>query len=395
MSRNPLNILSSFFAHRLTRQVKELYASSIILDFALCMVALFEPVFLYGFFSKNNDLEHTLELIILFYLLVYIPYFFLVPLGAKFARRFGYEYSIALSTPFMVLLYFLLFSANHFAPAVWLAVIPYIIAKLLYWPSYHSNFARFSSDGEQGREISNLYVLLNIVYVISPLVGGLILQFYGFKILFVVAAVLILVSNIPMLITKEQFEPKSFSYFEAFKRVFSRENRRKLLANLGFGEEWVVLIIWPIFVFLIVKDYLNLGIFSSISTLISLVMLLFIGRLTDKKDRQSIVGYGAIFYFFSWLLKLVTRLPFGVLLIDIFSRISKDSLAVPITAFTYKNAKDGSVMNSIIFFEMTLVLGKIAAMFICFLALQFIVPGWNTMFIVGAIFTLFYLFYSL
>ena len=395
MPKNPFNLLSSFFAHRLTRQVKELYASSIILDFALCMVALFEPVFLYGFFSKNNDLEHTLELIILFYLLVYIPYFFLVPFGAKFARRFGYEYSIALATPFMVLLYFLLFSANHFAPAVWLAVIPYVIAKLLYWPAYHSNFAKFSSRGEQGREISNLYVLLNIVYVISPLVGGLLLQLFGFKVLFAVAAVLILVSNIPMLITKEKFESKPFSYRDAFKRVFTRENRRSLLANIGFGEEWIVLIIWPIFVFLIVKDYLNLGIFSAISTFVSMIVLLFVGRLTDKSGSKQLVRNGTVFYFFSWLLKLVTRIPFGVLLLDIWSRVSKDSLAVPITTVNYKNAKDGSVMNSIIFFEMSLVLGKIAAMFVCFIALQFIAPGWNTIFIVGAMFTLFYLFYTL
>jgi hypothetical protein len=68
---------------------------------------------------------------------------------------------------------------------------------------------------------------------------------------------------------------------------------------------------------------------------------------------------------------------------------------VPITAFVYKDARDSSVMNSIVFFEMTLVLGKIAAMIVCFLALQLVAPGWNTMFIVGAIFTLFYLFYRL
>ncbi|MFA6593681.1 MAG: MFS transporter [Candidatus Buchananbacteria bacterium] len=395
MSNGPFNILSSFFAHRLTRQVRELYASSVILDFASCMVSIFEPVFLYVFFSQTHNLQDTLELITLFYLLVYIPYFFLVPLGAKFARRFGYENSIALSTPFLVLMYFLLFSANQFAPAVWLAVIPYVIFKMLYWPSYHSNFAKFSAEGEQGRQIGNLYAILNVVYVISPLVGGLILQFYGFKVLFVVAAVLILASNIPMLITKEEFEPKSFSYREAFRRVFTREHRLKLWANLGFGEEWIVLVIWPIFIFLVVSNYLNLGILSAASTLVSLVVLLFIGRWTDKNDRQQIIGYSTVFYFLSWLLKLVTRLPLGVLLLDIFSRVSKDSLTVPITAFTYKDAKDGSVMNTIVFFEMSLVLGKIAAMFVCFLALQLVAPGWNTMFIVGAIFTLFYLFYRL
>ena len=100
MMPNPLNLVQSLLAHRLTRQVRELWTSTLILDLAVSMVTIFEPVFLFVLFSRYYDLKSTLELISLFYLAIYVAYFFVVPLGAKFAKRFGYENSIAAAMEF-------------------------------------------------------------------------------------------------------------------------------------------------------------------------------------------------------------------------------------------------------------------------------------------------------
>lgn len=394
MLSKSFNIVNSLLAHRLTRQVRELYTATLILNFAVAMVSIFEPVFLYVFFSKFYPLKGALEQVTLFYLGVYVIYLFIVPLGAKFAKRYGYESSIALASIFQIALYFLLFGMNRFYPAVILAIIIYAIAKAFYWPAYHSNFAKFSSQGEQGRELSNLYILEAFVFIAGPLLGGLILQFYGFKVLFLVVSVLILVSNIPMLITKEQFDPHPFAYRDAFKRLFSKNTGKKFLAHMGYGEEWIILNMWPIFMFLVASDYLGLGLISAISVFLSTAVLLFVGRWTDKSDKNVVLRYGTIFYFFSWLFKVLVRNPFGVASVDIFSRVAKNSIALPITADLYQEAQQGSVMNSIVFFEMSLVIGKIVAMLLCLLLLQIFTPGWNAMFILGAVMSLFYLFFK-
>ena len=95
------------------------------------------------------------------------------------------------------------------------------------------------------------------------------------------------------------------------------------------------------------------------------------------------------------LFRLMTRSAFGVTLIDTYSRISKSTIALPITATTYQNARDGSVMGTIVFFEMSLVIGKILAILLCLLILQIFSPGWNAMFILGGLFTLLYLFFKI
>lgn len=393
MSNGLKNNLSSFFAHRLTQEVKELYSSTLILNFAISAVTIFEPIFLYLLFIDKYGLSKTLQLIMLFYLGVYGIYFLIMPLGAKFARKFGYEHSIAISTVFTALFYLSLFGASTNISLIYVAIITYAIWKTLYWPAYHSDFAHYSADGEQGRQISNLLALESIVFIFGPLIGGLILEFYSFNILFIMASILMILSNIPMLITKERFKPSSFSYIDSYKRLFARENRKKMFAIFGFGEELIALTIWPIFIFVIIKDFLGLGIITSASIFITTIVFLYIGRAADKDDSKVVMKFGVLFYIFGWLLRILSRNIFGVFLIDSFSRVAKQSITIPMTAITYKKAQDTSVMKTILFFEMSLVLGKIVTILLAIILLQFFVPGWNAMFILAALMTLLYLLF--
>lgn len=387
------NVIASFFARRLTPEVKELYSSTLILNFAFAMVAIFEPVFLYVLYIKNHSLNETLQLILWFYLVIYLIYFALLPLGAKFARRFGYEHSIALSTVAVSLFYLCLFGATNWFWLIWPAAIFDALWRTFYWPAYHSDFARFSAKGEQGRQISNLVALECLVYIVGPIIGGFILETYGFGALFIVVIVLLLASNIPILITREKFTPVPFSYFEAYQRLFRRENRRRFLANVGFGEELIALVIWPVFIYVVVNDFLGLGFLSAMSLLVTTIIFLFIGRAVDKKDRRLVLKIGTIFYFLSWLVRLIARGVFGVFIVDVHSRVAKQATSIPITASIYQKAQNGSVMTTITFFEMSLIVGKIMVIAGSLVLLQFFAPGWNVMFILSGLFTLLYLLF--
>lgn len=385
------NLINSFLAHRLTSQVKELYSSVTIFNFAVSAVAIFEPVFIYLIFIKKYALGPALQAVLLFYLAIYIVYFFIIPFGAKFAKKFGYEYSIALGTCFAVLFYLSLFGINYYFWLIFAAILMSAWSRTFYWPAYHSNFARFSSDGEQGRQISNLYIIQSAVFIVGPLMGGFILEFFGFRFLFLLVAILALISNIPMLITKEQFTPSPFKYFDAYRRLFARENRRRLFGFIGFGEELIALVIWPIFIYIIVKDFLSLGFLVAISVAFSNIIFLYIGRAADRKDSRLVLRYGAIFYFFSWLFRLLARNVLGVFLVDTYARITRQSTMIPMAATIYRRARTGSVMNTIVFFEMALILGKILAIVLAIGLLQIFTPGWNAIFIFAGLMTLLYL----
>ncbi len=357
----------NIFPHHMRQQIRELYAATSILDFAVAMIQIFEPIYLY-------TLGYTLQQIILFFLIVYGVYFFIMPLGARVARRVGYEHAIAYSTVVFILYYFIFYNIA-FAPFLFVpAALLYAIQKMLYWPAYHADFARFADAGQDAREISFLTVTAAVVGVIAPLASGFILEYWGFGALFTFVSLIFLISNVPLLITKEIFEPGTFEYFSVYKDLFSKERRRSFFAYVGFGEELIVLVVWPVFIATIVVDLLNIGILTALTTLISVIITVYIGKSSDVGDKRSILKFGAIIYSIAWFMRLIVHATVGIFFTDTLSRISKNIVTVPQTALTYEQAKQQNVMHTVVFFEASLVVGKLIAMLIIYGAL-FILPS--------------------
>lgn len=374
-----------FLARRARSEVRELYVNSAILDLAVAMVLFFEPIYLY-------QQGISLTGIMLFYLGVYGTYFIILPLGGKFAKKRGFEHSIFLGTPFLILYYlcFVLVAKSwiFLAPAaIFLA-----LQKTFYWPGYHADFAYFGQEAEQGRELSNLTVILSAVFILGPLIGGAILYFFGFTVLFIVVAFLIVLSNFPLVLTPERFVPSEFSYRDTYRRLFKPENKRALLAYLGFGEEIIAMALWPIFLFIVFKTTLATGGIIAVSTFITSMVVLYVGKITDQRSHQSVLKLTTVIYAFSWLIRTAVRLPLGVFLADTYSNIGKTSLSVPLYAMTYHRARERGVVKNVIFFEMALVLGKILAILLVLLIL-ILAPeaqSWTLIFLLAAFFTLFY-----
>lgn len=355
------------------------------MDFAVAAVALFEPIYLY-------TLGYSLKVILLFYIEVYIVYFILLPLGAKYANKFGYEHSMMLSTIFLVGYYLSLYAIGINPIFLVIAPLLFAINKSLYWTGYHADFARFSDGKERGKQIGEMDAIDSMVYIVGPLVGGAVLAIWSFNILFIIAAILILSSSIPLVTTKEKFKVKQFSYQDAYQRLFSKKNRRKLFAYIGFGEELIVMVVWPVFIYVVVTNFFSVGMVVALATLTTTFATLYIGRLADRRSKRGIVRFGAISSTFIWLIRIIASAGWHVFLIDSLSRITKRTIAVPLMAITYDRAQKHNVMKSIVNFELALVIGKLLAATVIF-ALLFLFPaswGFAIAFIIGGSMTLLY-----
>lgn len=370
-----------------TQQVRELYLSTIILQFAASAVMIFEPIYLW-------TIGFPIQRILLFYLAIYVVYFAILPIGGKVVRSRGYEHGIIYSTPFLIIYYLSLFAIPFSPIFIGTAVVAYALQKMFYWPGFHADFARFGVAGQRGREISVLWLLASVAAVAGPAVGGLMLVTFGFPALFVLVSLLILVSNIPLLMTPEVFTPRVFSYEDAWKRLFKPENRRRLLAYMGYGEEFIVMIVWPLFMYLAVKEFFNLGIIVSLATLATMLVAVAVGRLSDSQERVRVLRLGVLYTVLSWLMRLVTGGVAGVFLADTLYRNARTAVGIPLITMTYDQARAYSVTKSAIFFESSVVLGKLAAAALCLIVVSLFPPGWEMMFLLAAAFTLLYAFYE-
>ncbi|MBU1039045.1 MFS transporter [Patescibacteria group bacterium] len=371
------------FPKRLARQVKELYLATILQSLALAMIIIFEPIYLW---QQGLGLKG----ILIFYLAVYVLYVLIMPLGAKLANRFGYETSIALSTVSQAIYLLTLFLSAWSWWWLVITVVAYAGQKSLYWPAYHADFAHNSDSAEQGKELSGLSVCIALVYVLGPLLAGLLLTFFSWLWLFIIGSFILLLSNWPLLRTKEIFKPTDFSYWDTYKQVFGRQNWRRLLAYIGFGEELIVMVLWPVFIAVVLVNYAEIGAVVAASTLVMALVTLYIGKLSDEQDAGKVLRLSVLVYFLSWLGRLATRLPFSVFVVDAWSRVSKNAVIIPLMSITYRRSKLTSVMAGGVFFEMSLSVGKIVAALIL-LAIFSFGESWTAAWLTGAAMSLLYL----
>ena len=386
--------IRKFLPYRMKRQVKELFAASIIVNLALAMVQIFEPIYLY----KSG---YSLLRIAIFYLVVYAAYFFLIPFGAKFANKYGYESGMFLGSAFYVLFYISLFLISSYPVLFYVAAIIYAIQKSFYWPAFHADFAHNSEDSEEAREISSISVSSALMFILGPIVGGLIITYFSFSVLFILASMLFLVSNIPMLLTKEDFDKRKYAYVKLFS-IFKKKNLRNLLARIGYGEELIVMVVWPIFISIIITNYSKIGALIGLATAITLSTTLYIGKMCDQRDKRKILKFGAIIYSLVWFIRIFIRSIIPIFLVDTSSRVSKSAIDVPVRAIFYETAKNekkfnsNSIMENVINYESGLIVGKVIACLVVIVALSLFsvneTVGFTISFIFAGVVSLFYMF---
>lgn len=380
--------LRSLFPSHLARELKELYTTAAFLSFANSSFVLFEPIYLY-------TLGYPLWGIMAYYCAVYVGYFFTIPLGGRFVKRYGFEHGMMLGSLFQILYYLSLYCVSLSPWFLPVAVAMYILQKTFFWPGYHSDFAMFGHTGERGREISNLAILDSLVVIVGPVFGGLIIGIFGFPVLFLIVSVIVLLSNIPIMMTRETFTPSEMKYWDSFKELCKKENRPYTLGNLGYGEELIVLTVWPVFIYTILGSAAAVGSTVAAATLVSGLIVLYVGKAIDGTHKKSVLRLGVLFYVLAWLFRLMVGTISGVFLVDFFARTSKQILSLPILAGLYDHAiRTTHVVRAIIAFEMSLVIGKILASGGLLVVFFLFGEQWRFAFALAAVFSLCYLGYG-
>ncbi len=373
--------LPHYFAAKVRSEIEHLYASMAIGNLAQAIITIFEPIFLF------TVLDFSVAQVLLFFGVVYAVYAILIPFGGKIASRYGYAHSIFFSIPFQILFWILLLGSEHNFCLIYFAPIAFAIQKSLFWPAFHASLARFANGQQRGREFSLMYAIMNVMQILGPLIGGFLSVMLGIGSLLIVAAIIYLCSAIPLLWTKEQFVPKPYKFIDTWNLY--KQYPYKFLGYFGFAEEFLVLSIWPIFIYMIVRNYQDAGALVTVATMVATALALYIGIYTDGHSKQTVLRIGGFFYILAWLARIPVVSGFGVLITDAISRTSKSLVFIPMSTLTYERAESTHIMPYVIGFEQMLSLGKFLAAVIGIIVFA-LTGSFVALFVLGAIFSLFY-----
>ena len=367
------------------KEMNEIYLSFGIQNFALGLISIFIPIFLY-------DLGYSIPWILFFYFLLPLNTVLFGYRGARWVAKLGIKRSMLAS----IFLLFIQLAGLRYLQAwpLLFFILPTVQAfkAMFYNYSFNLNFIQHSDSGRRGKEVSSLQASALIASLLSPFLGGLVIKFFGFYVLFIIAAALLFVSIIPLALLKETYEKVNFSQGSMFKDIFSRSNRPVALSFSGFAvEEWIGYVIWPIFLTVIYLSTESIGAISSLTALVTFMVFYFVGKLSDKQDKRRLIKFGTFFYFFSWLGRIFATGFMSVLFIDTYKSITGYILRIPWTSYTYDLAARSNYFKFIVEREIIFDLSRV--MVAPFIILVFIIDyhPFIISFAVAALFSLLYM----
>ena len=312
--KNQLIYLNNKYIKKsLTYNFRMIYLSRITINSATQLMSLFIPIFLYQF------LDLKIYWVLIFYLVNDFIFLSLLSAGCSFfINKYGINKSLQISiifgslyfASFFLIDYFLLPSNSIFSVSNiwWLLPIIFFSAlfRLSHWIPYHTCISTLTEQNIRRSQFSLLEATIISTGVVMPFIAGMILNYFSYSLLFIVALLIYLLSLI-FFSKLPRVEVKfTWTYKEAWQKLFSRRMRFNLLAYIGEGaESGIKIIIWPIFIWLILDgSYLQVGYISAIIVLVTIVIQIILGNVLDNSKNKNIwLNYSSVLLALVWVLK--------------------------------------------------------------------------------------------
>lgn len=342
-----------YFSHKVNREVKEVYWQTLIANLALSLVFIFEPIYLF-------TLGYSFIQILWYYVWVYVAYTIFIGFGAKITSKIGYKHSIFISGLVYVLYWITLYSVRSHPVLFFAAPVLFAMQKSFFWPAYDADIAVHDGRDQRGREVGFLFSVIQVTFIVAPIIAGVISEQFGYLTLFVIASIFMASSSWPLFRTRDTFDRHEFRFKELWK-IF-RQHPYNFFGYWGFAEDLMIMSLWPVYIYTVLPKASTVGMITTVAMLIATVLMLYIGKRSDHGDKRDLIQKASWFYSMTWLARSLAINAPTVLIFDILNKSAKGLLNIPMMALTYEIAgskdRDFAVAYSV-FFEFSLAIGKI------------------------------------
>lgn len=331
------------------RPLPQIYFSLVLRTFALSLIGIFVPLYLY------KEMGFSFAETISFYLFYSVVFAIATPLAAKFAARFGVKHTIIMSVPFYLLFILLLYLLPTLSIPLWLIAACAGVSLPFYWMGIHLLFYQASDHSHRGAEFGLRQAFTVLGGMFGPLLGGLTIFYYGFSAIFLLVTLLLLCSGLILFLTKENH----IRYHFSLRSIINKDHWKDSLYFVSSGTHVMAEgLIWPLFVFVILQDYFSLGIVGSILAGISAILIFAVGKLSDSVNRRSIIWGITGFESLAWFLRSAVQTTGHVFAVTIFGAITAGIRASPLGALEYDKAR-GDISGYFVSREIFICLGRI------------------------------------
>lgn len=260
--------------------------------------------------------------IAILHLLCYLASFVSSILVANRTIKLGTKHSFIMGQILYATFSVLLFLSQKNPYWVLLAVLIEGVQINYFWSSYYYSLSRNSDHRRVGSNLGVINFLLNVVTMISPALGGVIIAGLGYSNLFLLGLVLIVIALI-FTILMDNVKVRDKISWQEFSTWMSEPGFRRL--GLTFAGQYVnngMLLMWPLYIFILLGTSTKVGLLYSSSLLLAMIISYVVGNAIDKhKSRKPFVVSAGVLSFF-WIIRSFITGFWSIVLVNTFDRIT-------------------------------------------------------------------------
>lgn len=338
----------SFIQHHRFSERTQIYAAISLKMLGTSLFGIFVPIYLF-------KLGYSLQTILVFFALDYIMRLGWQWIAGWYVSRFGPKHALIVSAAATIIMLCLFYSLPQVHwPLLLLAALSGI-SNVFHFLGFYVDFADTQNVLESGKSVGAMAQFIILAMSLGPFIGGLINDNLGVGWALSASIVIVVVSLIPLLSTKDIPEGKPFRPH----KLPWKEIKGGLASN--FGRAWDIRassIIWPFALYFIVHTYQNVGLIASLSFLGIIVTANLATRYVDRFGWPMLVSGTAVSAMVHLLRIMVTSLTGGIIL-NLVDGIVNWIAQIPWQSMAYRHARAVGVVEFFTVFNFTSDVGSV------------------------------------
>ena len=324
----------------------------------------------------NIALSHVLSRLICF--LSAIP---IAKIQTKFGIQHGFVLGHLLYAVFVLLLF--MSKANPYFAILAMAVDGFQMN--FFWNSYYYSLSRNSNENKMGSNLGVIKLILNLLAMVSPALGGLIITSLGYSTLFLLGLVVILVGVIFSLLLDNVKVHDKISWKE-FKDWMQEPGFRRLALTFSgryFNDAMVIL--WPLYMFILLGSTEGVGTLYSLSLFLAFLLTYLIGGAIDKNTNRKPYLFSGGLLSILWMLRSFFVGIWSIAVINTIDKLTSTYHWLFFDRAWILRGKGRQALSYFVYREMIMSAAAVLFWILVFFLFYFFGQAWTSLFAIAAI----------
>ncbi len=339
-----------------------IYLNTALRNLSIQLTGIFIPIYIYQITNKLED-------VFLFYILWRLVLIVATIPIAKFISKKGPDISMLISNLTRSVYLILLTFAPENINLLWAASIFGALTTPLYWIPYHTAFSAQTKEKKISTQVAKINTLTKLACVTAPLLGGVVADQFGFKALFPLGIVLLVISTLPIFM--DTYNKKEFVYpRKRLQKAITRPWNKYLFSSSFFRGfiNTVDDIVWPLLLFLTIPNLEKVGGITTATLLISVLVVNWASRIITK-FKPLPFNLGCAVGNVVWIGRTIFTNPLFIALSNPIYQISQIFTTLPLNNLVYSLGKERS-LSFFVEREVIINVGRLISCLLIFFALR-------------------------